>query len=209
MAAKFPEPPTARELAKHPPVVRIVPAGTLLWRVYFSDTPYRVKWNTFRHFGPTGSRFDHHEEPQRLQDRGIMYTAIDGEICLAECFQSTRTIDVDRNGPALVGFALTADIALLDLTSDWPTQAGASMAINSGPRPRARRWAQAIYEAYPGLHGIWYASSMAANAPAQALFERAIRATPDTPVFHRRLCDHELEPVIEWAGERFNYAVAR
>ncbi len=209
MASKFPEPPEAVELAKTPPVIRRVPAGTTLWRIYFGDTPHRVHWNTFRHFGPTGSRFDHHDEPQRIQDRGIMYTAIDGPICFAECFQATRTIDVDRNGPALVGFTLAADVELLDLASDWPTQVGASMAINSGPRPRARRWARAIYEAYPTLHGLWYASSMAANGPAQALFERAHSALPPLPLVHRRLCEPELEALVEWAGERFNYAVAR
>ncbi|HWL84949.1 MAG TPA: RES family NAD+ phosphorylase, partial [Polyangiaceae bacterium] len=183
--AKFPEPPYVAELARHPPAVRIVAAGTMLWRIYFRSTAHHTKWNTFRRFGPTGSRFDHHETPKRFQDRGIMYTASGGETCFAECFQSTRTIDVNRGRPALVAFALARDLELLDLTGDWPTQVGASMAINSGPRPRAQRWARAIYAAYPNLHGIWYASSMAANEPAQALFERATGSMPNSPTIHR------------------------
>jgi hypothetical protein len=167
------------------------------------------RWNTFRYFGPTGSRFDHHDEPQRIQERGILYTAIDGEICFAECFQSSRTIDVSRAGPALVAFALARERALLDLTSDWTTRVGASMAINSGPRPRARRWAREIYEAYPTLDGLWYASSMAANAPAQALFERAADALPARPTFHRSLGDAKLTDLVDGAAERFGYAVVR
>ncbi len=47
------------------------------------------------------------------------------------------------------------------------------MALVSGPRPRARAWARAIYVAYPEAEGVWYGSSMHANTPCIALFERA------------------------------------
>jgi len=204
---KFPEPPPVASLESLPPIVRRVDAGTLLWRIYFQDTVYQTKWNTFRYFGPTASRFDHHEEPEHDQDRGILYSAVDGGICFAECFQETRTIDVHRHGPLLVGFKLAHSLDLLDLTSNWPTRAGTSMAINSGQRPRARRWARAIYAAYPSLHGLWYASSMGANEPAQALFERAKFAMPGVPVIHRRLADPELEGYVRRVARRFGYVV--
>ena len=82
------------------------------------------------------------------------------------------------------------------------------MAINSGPRPRARRWSQAVYEAYPAIEGLYYASSMNANQPALMLYERAAAVLPGRPVFHRALADAALTAaIIRAGGQRFNYAV--
>jgi hypothetical protein len=81
------------------------------------------------------------------------------------------------------------------------------MAINTGPRPRAQRWARAIYAAYPTLHGIYYASSMDANQPALALFERARLALPSHPVFHRALADPPMLTLVANAAARFDYRV--
>jgi hypothetical protein len=202
---KFPEPPPAAELATVAPDVRVVPQGTVLWRIYFADGPHPVSWNTFRYFGPTNSRFDHHLLPKAVQDRGILYAAEDGMTTFAEVFQETRTIDRRRNSPYLVSFELAQPIGLLDLGGNWPTQAGASMAINAGPRPRARRWAQRIYEVYPGVQGLWYASSMHGNKPAVALFERGLAAMPVRPTFHRALADSALDAIVTRAAGRFRY----
>lgn len=81
------------------------------------------------------------------------------------------------------------------------------MAINSGPRPRARRWARAIYDAYPALHGIHYPSSMDGNRPALALFERALRAMPKQPRLNRALAEPPLLIPIANAAARFGYRV--
>ena len=81
------------------------------------------------------------------------------------------------------------------------------MAINSGPRPRARRWSQAIYAAYPAVEGLYYASSLDANRPAVVLYERAARALPRRPTFHRALADPTLTAAIVRAARRFNYVV--
>lgn len=154
---------------------------------------YGGSWNTFRTFGPAqNNRFDHHLPPPHHQQRAIFYAADSGLTCIAEYFQRTRTIDVLDREPWLVGFALIEKLTLLDLTGAWPTAAGASMAINSGPRPRARRWSQAIYSAYPQAQGLYYASSMHANKPAMALYERAQAALPIAPFFHRALADPVL-----------------
>ncbi len=119
-----------------------------------------------------------------------------------------------RGGPyptawnALRGYGPTTarfDHHLLDLTGSWPTRAGASMAINSGPRPRARRWSQAIYAAYPAVEGLYYASSLDANRPAVMLYERAASALPRRPAFHRALADPTLTAAIVRAARRFNY----
>jgi hypothetical protein len=142
-----------------------------------------------------------------VQDRRILYVAAQIRTCLAEVFQRRRHIDTSFGHPWLVGFALAAPLRLLDLTGAWPTRAGASMAINSGPRPRARRWSRAIYVAYPAAQGLYYASSMDGNAPAVALFERAAPALPAHPFFHRALADQLLQPALAGAAEELGYTL--
>ena len=206
--AKFPEPPPVADLAAIAPAARTLRAGTRLWRIYFQAGPYPSAWNAFRHFGPiTRSRFDHHLAPAATQGRGILYASPEGSVPFADVFQEDRTIDRMRDGPWLVAFELTAPVALLDLAGAWPTRAGASAAINSGPRARARRWSQRIYDAYPAIVGLWYRSSMGGNRPAVALYERATPTLPARPVFHRALADSALTPIVLRAAGRFNYAV--
>lgn len=81
------------------------------------------------------------------------------------------------------------------------------MAINSGPRPRARLWSQVMYAAYPAVEGLYYASSMDANRPAVVLYERAADVLPSRPSFHRALADPTLTPALVRAAKRFNYVV--
>ena len=202
---KFPEPPL--NLATLPAITKTLRTGTLLWRVYFHAGPHPTTWDAFRGFGPTGSRFDHQVPPPSVQTRALLYAAASGPTCLAEVFQDTRIIDRSRRSPWLVGFGLTRSVELLDLTGSWPTRAGASMAINTGPRSRARRWSQAIYAAYPNVQGLCYCSSMDANRAAMALYERATSAMPASPVFHRALADPLLAPAISRAALQFNYGV--
>lgn len=204
---KFPEPPPAATLAAISSDIRTLPKGTRLWRIYFEGGAHPVAWNTFRHVGPTNSRFDHHLPPAATQDRGILYASVDGAVPFAEVFQEDRTIDRVRDGPWLAAFELTTPVALLDLAGAWPTRAGASAAINSGPRARARRWSQRIYDAYPAIAGLWYRSSMGGNRPAVALYRRATPALPARPVFHRALADSALTPIVLRAAGRFGYAV--
>ncbi len=68
-----------------------------------------------------------------------------------------------------------------------------------------RRWARAIYEAYPDAVGLWYGSSMDANAPSAALFERAEAALPGLPSFHRALADETLRSFLETCSEALGY----
>jgi hypothetical protein len=56
---------------------------------------------------------------------------------LAEVFQRSQLINPIRNEPWIVALATTRDLTLLHLTGLWPTRAGASTALASGPRPRA------------------------------------------------------------------------
>ncbi len=205
---KFPQPPAIGELARIAPDLVTLPAGTELWRVYFRGGARAAAWHTWRTYGPVrGSRFDHHLPPPRAQERGILYAAARGPTCVAEVFQQTRLIDRTTRDPWLAGFATAADLLLLDLTGLWPTRAGASMAIGSGPRPRAQHWSRAIYAAYPRVHGLLYCSSMHGNAPAVALYERARPALPTTPFFHQPLAAPALLLPLQHAALALGYGL--
>ena len=81
------------------------------------------------------------------------------------------------------------------------------MVISSGPRPRAQRWSQAIYSAFPKIDGLYYPSSMAANRPALALYERAVPAIPSAPAFHRPLSDPTLLTLLRNVARDIGYVV--
>ncbi len=212
--AKFPEPPSIDELKRVPPQTVNLKAGVKIFRIFRSQGPYPVSWNTFRYFGPTSSRFDHHlksraEKPE-TGTRGVLYGAIGPKAiptCLAEFFQGARRINRRDGVPILSAFALAEPVTLLDLRGSFATQIGASMAINTGPRPGAQRWAQRLYEAYPQSHGIIYPSSMHANEPAIALWERSQAIMPQHPLLHRLLSDPALKRVILETAEAIGYSV--
>lgn len=205
--AKLPQPPSPPELALIPPQPTILPAGTPLWHVYFRGGVHPRPWSAFREYGPLATaRFDHHGRPPRVQDRAIYYAGALGPLCIAEVFQARRTINRRKDDPWLVGFRLARDVALLDLCGLWPTRAGASMAINSGPRSTAQRWSEAIYLAYPEVEGLWYASSMYGNVPALALYERARDAVGGTPFFHAPLAASGLAVPLYNLSRQLGYA---
>ncbi|MGK3967727.1 RES family NAD+ phosphorylase [Sorangium sp. So ce118] len=204
---KLPHPPPRRELVKIPAEIRVLPRDASLWRIYFQGGLYPASWDTFRAFGPTGSRFDHHTLPRRVQGREILYAAESGPTCFAEVFQDLRTIDLNDKDPWLVEFRLVRDVRLLDLCGQWPTRAGAYMNINTGSRSRAREWSRTVYAAYPDIEGLWYASSTNAHQPAVALYERAKSAMPPLPIFHRKLSDPMLTNSILDVAMRLGYAV--
>jgi len=212
--AKFPEPPDAATLARIAPLTLTLDRGTRLARIYFMGGEYPGRWNGFRHFGPTASRWDHHllDEHGRpgVQSRGVLYAASGPEAiptCLAEVFQQRRVVERRIGRPALVGFELAAPLTLLDLTGRFPTRLGASTAMHSGPRPKARRWSRALHEAYPEIQGILYCSSMYGNAPAVVLYERAIDALPAEPHVHRLLDDPALSRTVRIAAAECGYQV--
>ncbi len=188
-----------------------MPAGTPLARIYFSTGRHPSQWNRFRHVGPTGARWDHHlpsssDEPTE-QDRAVLYCAPEVDTCAAEVFQATRRIDRIRKAPALAVFALHEPVTLLDLRGAFATRIGASTAIHSGPRARARAWARQLYEAYPTVQGFQYGSSMNGHAPAIVLNERAKRALPEQPQFHRALNDDMLVDVLQQIALRLSYGL--
>ena len=209
--SKFPEPPGVAVLRDITPQTLVLPADTKLARIYFATGPHPSHWNQFRSFGPTAARWDHHLSNAHgagvEQQRAVYYCAPDVDTCAAEVFQSTRRIDRTRNAPGLVVFTLREAVTLLDLRGTFATKLGASTAIHSGPRSRARAWARDLYDAYPELQGLYYGSSMNGHAPAVALNERARRAMPEQPQFHRALNDDMLVEVLQQIALRLSYGL--
>ncbi|MEP7020130.1 MAG: RES family NAD+ phosphorylase [Pseudonocardiales bacterium] len=181
---KLPHPPTIERLRavglKDPDVVAVAP-HTTLWRLHRTVGTHVQPWNALRHYGPLPDRrFEPHDPPPHEQVRGVSYLALDIKTCVAEVFQTTRLVDRHTGTPYLTGLRLIRPARLVDLTGDWPTRAGASQAINSGPRPRASEWARAIRSAFD-VDGVWYRSSMHGEGWCSALFDTAADAMPPAP----------------------------
>jgi RES domain len=209
--AKFPAPPGVAVLRGIAPQTLTVSPDVNLARIYFAAGPHPTHWNQFRSFGPTAARWDHHLPDAHgvavKQDRSILYCAPDVDTCAAEVFLATRRIDRTRNAPWLVVFALREEISLLDLRGTFATKVGASTAIHSGARSRARAWARELYDAYPDIQGLYYGSSMNGHAPAVALNDRAQQAMPEHPQFHRALNDDVLVETLQRIALRLSYGL--
>lgn len=182
-------------------------AGLVIWRVYFTGGPWPAAWNQFRHWGPGSARFDHHLEPARVQERGIQYGADNPRTALAEVYQRTRIINLHRHQPALAGFELNRAVRVLDLTSLWPTRAGASGELATGAHRRARQWSRAIYEAYPDVEGLMYATKMHGRAVSWAFYERCEDALGAHPRFNRLLADPSALAITASAAADLDYRI--
>lgn len=205
--AKLPAPPGAdalRRLGAADDVVALAP-HTVLWRVFDTVAPHSRPWNELRRFGPVAScRFDPHEPPPRLQDEGVLYTALDVPTALAEHYQTTRVIDRWRRAPHLVGFRPTRTLRVLDLTTTWPIRAGASHTINTGRRDVCRDWARTIRAAWPDLDGLWHTSSMTGRH-CVTLWNPAADALPTTAAFSEPLAHAALDIWLHEAAAEIGY----
>ena len=81
------------------------------------------------------------------------------------------------------------------------------MALISGSRVTARAWSRAIYAAYPHVEGLHYASSMNANQPAFALYERARSSLPTSAALDLPLAAPALSAPLAAAAIRIGYAL--
>jgi hypothetical protein len=211
--AKFPNSPGAAVLARLTLVVALIPSGTRMARVYYAAGRHPQVWNRFRFFGPVNARWDHRlanaSDEAQWQDRGIYYAASDAKTCLAEAFQNTRRIDRAFQAPWLVVFETVSTLQVLDLTGEFATRMGASMAIHSGSRGRARGWARDLYEALAQIQGIQYSSSMNGGATAFALNEGALRVPlfGAHPLLHRALADDVMLDPLKHAAQALGYAL--
>lgn len=211
--AKLPWPPSVEHLrsVRQDDDTVAVASMTGLARIHRTAGEHPSRWNEMRVTGPLATaRFDPHPPtgdglPARADGYGVLYTGLTLRTCLAEAFQTTRVVDRRTGGPWLVVFRPARTLRLLDLAGTWPTRAGASQAISSGPRDRARAWARAVFAAYPDIDGLWYRSSMDGGRPAVCLWERAGDALPAAPWAHLPLDSPGLTLPIARACRAIGY----
>lgn len=209
--SRLPQPPAPAALKTllrpHEDVVA-VHSGTRLVRVFAAGGVHKQRWNTFRTAGPLPhARFDSHPPgpdgaPAASTGHGVLYFGLSARTSVAEVFQQTSIVDRSTRRPHLVVVRPRRTLRLLDLTGLWPTRAGASQEISSGPKDVTQAWARTIHEAFPDLDGLWYRSSMDSGDPAVCLWAPpaadALPANPDVllPLDHPgldlalgRMCD--------------------
>lgn len=178
--SRLPLPPTASvlraRLRMHEDVVAL-PTSTRLVRVFVAAGAHQQRWNTFRHTGPLPhARFDPQPPPANggvvtTPDHGVLYFGLSVRTSIAEVFQASSIVDRSTRRPHLAVFAPTRPLRLLDLCGLWPTRAGASQEISSGPKDITQAWARTIRDAFPDLDGLWYRSSMDSGDPAVCLWD--------------------------------------
>lgn len=213
MTARLPGPPPVahlREIGIRDTEYRIVSIEELWWRVHRTTGNHVLAWNAFREHGPH-LRFDPHPPPAREhRGIGIWYGASEPTPALAEAFQAARTIDRFRGAPYLTALQFTREVKLLDLATDstgaWPTRAGGTFALSTGPHSITQRWARHITEAFPHLDGLRY-NSRFAGQPCIALFATAATAMPPRPALSLPLTHPGLALRIAGAAQQLGYLV--
>jgi hypothetical protein len=215
--ARLPQPPDAAVLASvlrpDEDIVSIHPA-TRLVRVFTVAGRHPQQWNAFRRTGPLPhARFDTHPpgprgRPTDAPDHGVLYFGLSVRTCVAEVFQDTSIVDRVTRRPFMVIVRPTRSLRMLDLAGLWPTRAGASQEISSGPRERTQEWARTIREAHPDLDGLWYRSSMDSGNPAVCLWDPpAADALPESPDALVPLDNPGLDVPLARICEELNYTL--
>lgn len=215
--ARLPHPPPAAELAAvlraDEDVVAVHPA-TRLVRIFSARGRHNQRWNTFRYEGPLAhGRFDQQDpeedgSPVLDPDNGVLYFGLSVRTSIAEVFQTTSTVDRRTRSPHVVVLRPARTLRLLDLTGLWPTRAGASQEISSGPKRITQCWARAIRAAHPDLDGLWYRSSMDAGDPAICLWDPpAGTALPDAPDVLLPLNHPGLDLPLARVCDQLNYVL--
>ena len=213
MTARLPGPPPVAKLQAvgiREDEYRHVATDEVWWRVHRTAGSHVLAWNAFREHGPH-LRFDPHPPPaQHHSGIGVWYGASSPTSALAEAFQADRTIDRIRGNPYLTGVRFTRELRLLDLAADstgaWPTRAGGTFAMSTGPHPITQRWARRITEAFPDLDGLRY-NSRFAGEPCVALFLPASTAMPTRPVMSQPLSHPGLALRTAGAADHLGYLV--
>lgn len=213
MTARLPGPPQTAELRAlgiRDDEYRTVTPGETWWRVHRTTGPHVLAWNAFREHGPH-LRFDPHPRPVDQHDGcGVWYGAAGPLPALAEAFQAERTIDRYRGDPYLTAVRFTRELQLLDLAADstgaWPTRAGGTFALSTGPHSITQRWARRITAAFPDLDGLRY-NSRFSGQPCIALFSPAAGAMPARPRLSLPLTHPGLVTRVAAAAQRLGYLV--
>lgn len=198
-------PPSIEELRTLGFTTKVLPESTVLWRVHFTTSQHIVPWNRLRTWGPVASaRWDPHPPPpQDAAPLGAAYLGEDVLTCLAEVFQLTRFVDVDRDTPYITAFRLNRDITTVDLTGHWLLSAGASAHVAFGEKERTRAWARAIHQAWPKVDGLYSLSAMALSRKVVTLW--TANCLPASPAFTAPLSSPGVIADVAAAAREIRY----
>ncbi|MCY1718604.1 RES domain-containing protein [Microbacterium sp. SL62] len=183
----------------------------LLWRIYNTKGRYPQRWDEMRHHGPVGRmRFDPHPSPMGFHpDHSVMYSALKSDTAFAEVFYQKANINRRLNGATLVSWLPTRELQLLDLTTTWPVQNGASATLMMGAKKHTRNWAHEIHQQLGSqIDGLYHLSSITSE-PMVTLFTRAEDSFPGYPSVQTRLDDAGANMYVARAAKRFEYRVTR
>lgn len=211
MSSGLPGPPTTaqvRALGIRDEEYRLITPADLWWRIHRTQGDHVLGWSAFRTYGPV-LRFDPHPPPKgEHPSSGIWYAAASPLGALAEAFQGDRTIDRFRQLPYLTGLRFSRELRVLDVSTSsagsWPTRAGGTYALSTGPHSVTQRWARRIVEAFPDLDGVHYDSRFSGQG-CIALFSAAADAMPARPVLSLPLTHPGLTTRIAGAAHRLGY----
>ncbi|SFK40620.1 RES family NAD+ phosphorylase [Amycolatopsis sacchari] len=214
--ARLPLPPgrgTLIAARRNEDVVAVHPATSLV-RIFSAGGSHPQRWNTFRRFGPLPhGRFDpqppgHGGAPAEDPGNGVAYFGLSVRTSVAEVYQTTSIVDRHTNAPQLVVVHPSRTLRLLDLSGLWPTRAGASQEISSGPKQVTQAWARAIRAAFDDLDGLWYRSSMDGGGPSVCLWDPpAAGALPAEPDVLLPLDHPGLDIPLARVCEQLNYVL--
>jgi hypothetical protein len=203
---KLPLPPAPEALRREDSDFYALAEQAVIWRLHRTAGDNVIPWNALRYWGPSHARFDPHEPPPHLQDRGVTYGALDIATCLAEVFQDRRVVDTARGAPYFTAWRPARPLQLLDLAGRWPIRNGASHLLNTGPHDLCRIWSRTIYTRWPDLDGLWHISAMTGK-PQVSLFTAARDSFPPRPMFSRPMADPATRGWIAAAAAHIGYEV--
>jgi hypothetical protein len=215
--ARLPRPPEAaalRALLRPSEDIVAVSPATRLVRIFAARSAHPQQWNSFRRAGPLPhARFDPQPptpdgKPSAESGLGVLYFGLSVRTSLAEVYQASSTVDRVTRGPYLVVLRPRRTLRLLDLSGLWPTRAGSSQEISSGPKRTTQEWARAIRAAHPDLDGLWYRSSMDSGDPAVCLWDPPSADTlPDHPDVLLPLSHAGLDLPLARVCDELNYTL--
>jgi hypothetical protein len=182
-----------------------------LFRVHATSGRHPSRWNQFRSWGPTSSRWDPHPLPTgEHPDHGVLYTAADTSTAFGEIFQDDRIIDLHEDDRYLTGWQPLRELILLDLTDTWPLRNGATADLSSAEKETCRAWARAIHTELsvvgPRIDGLCSTSTVTGR-PVVTLYRRSIDSLPTAPQLSRTLSHDDLVLIVEQATEDTGFDV--
>lgn len=134
-----------------------------------------------------------------------MYTAHDIATCVAEVFQSSRTVRASAD-TQLAAWRPARPLRLLDLTGEWALHNGASHGLYAASKSTCRNWSRAIHQRWSDIDGLLSPSTMTGKTMV-TLYERAADAFPPRPAFARPLTNPYVWEAVVDAAEQVRYTV--